>query len=1293
MACQYKSRGENNPINTQVLQYIEDTPSANRTTQELDKILGGLQVIVESEQGAVLLDTPSNRQAIEDINEASKIFFAVSQNLINLVEYGPKTTFVTYNQNVLKSMSPITQEEYEKYEGDQLKSNVETDIPASVPETLIGDEQETKDETEPSENEEELLINEVFQRKQKKDQVTQQIIANLQLQIERLERLPEETLKSEKRLNELLGLQAQLKRVLKGSEKLDDYFNFVSYMFGVSTRGKLLMSKLEQEYARNYKTMPQSKRAEILKTISDLKETIDAFYNDSADLSVSTLLLQKIQGMTGNQETKDTLIVQLANAIKEMGAINNQYLDIAIPIQVDYMMSFAPIEINEQLDARIKAIRTSQRLSGINTSDPRYKKIQRDKTLNIDEKRIQTLNLNIKQLEEKKLGREAIIQELRETHKDASGFSTYADPLIYSSEPAIQMFALAVKEKMIEANDATIDTAYNLKDAYRAFRDWKGVSEGNPAKLYEDIIEEITFYTRDSTGKIVPMTTMGFVQPIDVTKYDKARNDAFAKFKKEFNFPESPSDYDEYFSGANPMGNQYMKATADWYRENTEPIEGALEYILNLERGMDSLYKQLVEASRAGDNNKVLGLSIELNGLKYEYNKVNRNGTPIGKLTTPKLSLYKNNKFDNMPPQAREYYNLLLETYKADQKKLGRNSLRTNSWDKFSYLLPSVRTDTIDSMKELGIVDPSKKLLEDTFTYQETDTEFGEAIRANGEPLKVIPRYFTRPLESKLISKNVTSSILMFNGMANRYSAKSDIVGVVNIMQAAVGERKITQMTSNGGPLLTRVASKFGYDLVPPVKGRETNTYKQLMGFIDAYYYGEEQKSQIVTIFGREMELNKTASFLSTGVAASTLSFNALQAINQLIIDSLSARQEAIASQFYSNQDLNWAKSKLHFSGQSLAAIKDGLNPKMVLQSKIGKMLELFDGMQDLGDNLQDTTTTTGRKLTSTKTLFILQRGVEFVTTAEKMLALSRTYKGKLKDSKGEVIKNEKGEDADIWDMLIETPNGKLDINPKVANFNKAQFIMKFHGIIKRTNQLKGKSDKVLLEREWWGKLLTLFRRYFVPGLRKRYGHNEGGLHIDLELGQVTEGYYGTMWDIVQDMLYFIRKGEYSNAFKALISAEGDVQKQQNMKRFAVEAGLVVLTMATTALAAALLESADDDEEEKLLNHIAYQSLRLKTELTGFANPIEVFRMIENPTAAANLVRNTWGLGQATFNLVGNKVGLVSDESVYYQKRSGNWEKGDLKWTKEFLDLAPIFSGIVKSQTPEEALKYYMLSK
>jgi hypothetical protein len=342
-----------------------------------------------------------------------------------------------------------------------------------------------------------------------------------------------------------------------------------------------------------------------------------------------------------------------------------------------------------------------------------------------------------------------------------------------------------------------------------------------------------------------------------------------------------------------------------------------------------------------------------------------------------------------------------------------------------------------------------------------------------------------------------------------------------------------------------------------------------------------------------------------------------------------------------------------------------------------------------MGNAFGDSTGSAFKKKLTPGTLFLAQKAAETSVTATKMLAMSRAYKGKLRDASGKVLLNAAGEEADLWDMLIEDKRGKLIVDPRVANFSIAEFTAKLNGLVRRTNQLKGEFDRTNLERYWYGAAVTLFRKYLMPGYRKRFGHSQGGAHVDVEMGQVTEGYYGAVMDSLLDAVHLVRTKNYGEALKVMFGKNADAQKKYALRRFAYEVSFIALTKALSAMVMAMMD--DDDDDNWLLSMLAYQALRAKTEMFAYANPFEFIRIIENPTATTNFLKNGIQLLFAVKDLAGYSIGVVDESEVKYQKRSGMYEKGDYKWVKKFTDFIPGVSGIFKTLDPDEALSYYEL--
>jgi hypothetical protein len=248
--------------------------------------------------------------------------------------------------------------------------------------------------------------------------------------------------------------------------------------------------------------------------------------------------------------------------------------------------------------------------------------------------------------------------------------------------------------------------------------------------------------------------------------------------------------------------------------------------------------------------------------------------------------------------------------------------------------------------------------------------------------------------------------------------------------------------------------------------------------------------------------------------------------------------------------------------------------------------------------------------------------------------------------------------------MLVEKKNGQLTIDPRVANVNKSQVIAKIHGIAKRTNQVKGSFDAAMAQRTSAGKFLLLFRNYFIPGLRRRFGHGDM-YQVDHELGQVTKGYYQTFANSIRTLI----------ETRKLSSDSMSELDKQNLRRIAID----VLTVAGTWILYSLMKGLlDDDDENYGAAFVAYQSKRLSTEIMAFMNPFEAVRMAARPMATINLMEDYMKLAEVSLYTAQYETGIYLDEEkvskgALYQRRSGSYEKGDYKLGARLNKVMPLF--------------------
>ena len=1114
--------------------------------------------------------------------------------------------------------------------------------------------------------------------------------------------------------------QARANRLMENLEEVKQLEDFVDF---IDTAGKATANILNK-FSAVEKSIENGDpiTTEDVRSIVDLKQYLDGFE-----------VLDALSAAVVEEEQSENVVLQdfvdmstkLKNIIAERKALENKYYQIGIPIMADFLSPFSVEEINTQLDVLIDNIRTQNTGERhITKSDNRYGALLREQKkgkITPEEFTTAVNELAITQLEEKKSNRDSLIALLTKASQDKSGFSYFFDPLMYSNDNAIQLFAKSVKSALEDANDETRDFLYELQEEYREYVESPELSENNVERLNKQLLEEVVEYVRNSdTGKFEPITRVSFIQPYDLDKYKKNRKEAVEKASKKTDYYtrsdfETEEDFEDYkadleenrrggYVSARKAFNAEMKP---WYQKNTHPVDGAIEAAKAHESKIKKVVNQLSELGRKVNDGTATPTEIEkLTVLEIEFDTLNRwknqnyyfdsfgdQSFPIlkGGLTRPSTGekgANKSNKTDytnakyaalQKNPKLKKYYDFLWEKYKIAQDNLGNasNRMSKNPWDQYSYFIPSIRKSDKDRAIEQGIVPLAKELWKEGTDIVATDTMYGDRLEGiGGEEYKVIPVFYTNPLDKKDISYDLAGSLAQFTHMSNMFKAKSNIQGHVQMMIDIIGNRETSLTSPMGSEVMNVIAKSLGYEAPITKAGTETNNFKHLESFVDNIFFGEKSIKVQFEFLGKQFEANKITGMVAGFTAMNALSMNLLQAVNQSTLDNLLGYAEAVAGQFYDQK--SWAKGKKVYWANSGAMADLG---KMAPETWLGQLVDIYDPVQGkftdgVGRNV---TGTKAKKLFTTDALFFLQHGAEHELQVSRMLAMMEHIKAVDKD--GNQLKNKNGSAMTILDAHKKDKKGRVRIDPKVANFNKMDFMNKVHGLNKRTNGVYNDFDKAHLKRTFYGKMFLLFRGWMVPGVRRRFGHGEIW-HSDQEMGTLTQGSYITFYKMLRSSLL-----KQHNAYSTMTDLE-----KQNVKRTMVELSAF---LGTIIIGMALSMGDDDEENSYATNFLLYQARRLQTELGAFT-PIlgtrEALRLLESPTAGLRpiqgiikLLDSTWKNG-IYFASGGN---IIDQKQIYFQRRSGRFEKGDLKISKDFQKLVPALNGAEKSKRPDELLQWF----
>jgi len=1120
--------------------------------------------------------------------------------------------------------------------------------------------------------------------------------------IEKLKRDPGD---KEAAIEAISLMQKRLDRV----KDVEDLIEFINYATRLADRAEENLEKIAEQDSEN---ISSEERLQLLQQLNKVSEYVYDFYGardgkdsimDKIGFLVGGDLVKLRRNLTEEQRESDpkykslsSLERKLMDAVRRMKAVDKNYRDTGIPLMADLLMSFnedAADSVNGELNVLIKNITDNKRIVAIER-DAEYNEIkekEKKKQITAAEAKEALLKLNVEQLKNKLVNRDTLIKELTENQKDKSRFSYHLDPIIYSSQAGLQMFASMLKEKMYQANDDTRDDIAELSVAYKEFAAFKGIGL-NANAFNDDIVETHDYYVfNPETNKTEKTSLLSFVQPYDVTRYRANEAKMYEEASKKHGKPTKGEDGIEVWLKNKPAVRAYYKEVADWYKKNSVPSKDSQDRYDKLTSELSNARRKTLKekGKTSPDPDKVAYYEANERAITSLMDKIYDSVNNQFKIAAVQPNdSYKNPKYaklidakGNPIGPAGKYYQALLNIYTRKQKMLGQTPQPRNSWESFSYIAPAMRSEGLEKVQKDGAWTAAKDAVKDTFQFLSTDVNYGDAINANKESRnKMIPIHYVNPLDEKLVSRDIASSLVLFSGMTNMFRRKSEIVGSVMVMRDIIQKREVLNVDAGNNPRIHRFSKMLkGTKLStkPETGGRN---FDHLNEWIDKIFFGEDEIKETFNILGKQVSANKLSNKLAGFTALNTLAFNLLQATNQFALDNVRMTEEAHSQQFFNKKNMMWAKGMYMFSANGArGTLKD--YKAFTPTSKLVNAIQYFDA---LGESFKSA----GEDKTGPKALRLiqeipmsLQTLIEHEVATTRMLALMDSYRGKLKDKDGKVIKNEKGEDANLWDVFIQDKaTGKFGIDPKVANFNRALFMGRISGINKRTNQVKTKFDDAIIQRRWYGKLLMLFRRYFVPSLRKYYGHNglRGGIHRDLEMGTVSEGMLETLARFVKESWQTKSFGVY----KMMTPME-----QQNMRRLSINmlfyavAGLIIMAF-----------SDDDDEDDSWAESFAiYQALRMQSELTQFMSIQEFAKLAVSPSAGVKPGLRALDLGDH-FVTVSIPSFFTGDTSkTTYQRKSGIHEKGDSKLLAKIQALLPIIGGIDKSSDPKAAAKWFDL--
>jgi hypothetical protein len=1107
-------------------------------------------------------------------------------------------------------------------------------------------------------------------------------------------------------------LKRELNR-LENARTAQDLFSFVGYMRNLVVRADEFMTRVENEY---HDDMTVEESVSMLKDIYNVQKYIKAL----APLDLYPAIAAEVREKSKLKELSPTepikeLETAMSMIVTKIDDLSKRYLDNGAVIYAGILEQMAPSTTGVAIDNIIKRMREQQRLIGKPDETEAIKAIRRRREkgeINEVEERAEIIEEYAKQLDQKKATKSALIRQLREDFKSLNMLSAQFDPIIFSDDMAIQLHVLRQKEAVEDATERTMDVQSDIYEAYEEYKAETGKGDTNTEAFNAPWTEVVTYNVWNPEKKAYEkQTLLQLVQPTDVNKYYEEQRSmedmVMAKYIEPANERVAklvadgvPRTRAEQFAEVKALYKKAASVRRAWHAENSEKTKDAETRYKKLQEELAQKQEDMRNIDLASPTRDVqlADLAADIQMIRKNLAKAKSGSVWMGRFAQPKTGMFVNPRYEalkNNKP-AFKYYNTMLGIYKEQQAKAPSN-LPINPWDdNFSYAMPSVYRDSRERLLSGYGKEGVSAWLEDTFTLQQTDFEFGTLTGLNGERLRVVPTFFGDRIDAKEITRDLATSVLMFAHQANLYEAKSQVLSEVMIMQDLMDARGVLDTEVTGSPVVNRLAAKLG--IQRSQKARTNRRADHLREFTDSFFFGQKQLTSEFEFMGRKFSTTKLSGALASFTALNLLGFNLKQAFNQKILDNERLVEEAMASQYFTVQDLAKARAMLNVELATGGVMKD-VNSFMP-KSKLVQYMRTLNAMVDLTGlgSLGKAGSAARRVGSAGEILMTAQEAADFQTTAARALAIGNNI----------IVEDAEGNRSTLWEAFnMEGKRYKFkkglkrvftdeEGNEVLQPFKVNEVRNVLGGLYKRTNQLKGDFNQFIAQRRAWGIQVGLFRKWMSPSIRRKYGWGRGKLHVDFETGDVTEGMY---WSTLRYLNNSI-KDQLSFAKQYAIL---DPMEKANVRRTAAESAFAVLSMVVTYLAASLASDYDEEDPERMaLMFVAYQARRLEAELSGYNimqapfNPIGVggdtLRLLKSPAASVRQLSLSLTLLDQLMANGRWAVGLGGEETekkVFYQRRSGAWEKGDRKIWSVLTKLFPGVRGLATSTEYEDSIKWF----
>ena len=634
--------------------------------------------------------------------------------------------------------------------------------------------------------------------------------------------------------------------------------------------------------------------------------------------------------------------------------------------------------------------------------------------------------------------------------------------------------------------------------------------------------------------------------------------------------------------------------------------------------------------------------------------------------------------------------------------------------------LPGIEAKTSEVLLEQGVFsyikESAKRLVkksasdEEVFGSLNNEVQKDKGLKSvftyeSGEQKKDIPIFYrTQPEKQSL---DLPTLLLLNSHTTNNYNNKFKILTQVNLLVRATAEKEIGK--SEGTGLRKLLVSSTTNEPVT-MSGKESKEYKVLQSIVEDNIFGVNTIDLHSTFLGADV--NTILKNLGKWTSDSMLILNYLSAganvLQGKVMNALEARSGGTlkVNNLRNGESMFWADSQGWLGDVGSRAPK----------SKTSLLMDFFNVKGDYSAlSTHFFKNSKAASLLSWDRAHFLNGMGEFYTAATlmystldkiKVMNRNREYI----DVNGKVVKTE-AEAASLSDVY-EVKNGKLQIMSKhqtgknAVTYTSLDYENVYNPAVvsnyikKIYSDLHGQYDGALqsmAQRTAIGKLAFMLRKWMLPGLLRRWRGISTATQTEVNpqdrfyshaLKQEMEGNYTTAIRFITKMKKSMKELKFDAAYRLNWDELNDFEKA-NIRRTALEMGIMVSTLAASVILLNLAKDMDDDDEaaKTALMLTTFWTRRLYSEMSFYVNPGEMTRILRSPAATVSLIESSIRL---TTQIQRDILTYDFEESSWHMFELERYErgprKGEPKIIKKVEQVLPVFKNIRRDV--EEATDY-----